>query len=362
MHLRTVVGAVELRVWRGKNPASGKWGCPIRQAWGLKAHQQMSPALEDRLAFTATLAGSYAQAALLAEKWGYAVDASVIHALVQRLGKQAEAQGQARANAVTPEREPQRAAAELAVIMVDGWQARFRGPGWGRRPTRQERVQWHEIKMGVFYRQDQAGQTESGRGVLANKVVVRWQGEPLELGRRLHEEGLRAGSARAQNTLAVGDGAKWIWNLVQDRWPQARQALDFYHASEHLWELGRAYHRGDERQTRWWVEARLHRLRHGKEQRVLAEIAGLKVPRGEAGQIIRREQAYFAEQAGPMRYKDLADRGWPIGSGAVESACRQSQCRFKRAGQFWTQRGLRHLSALDEARHNGHWDQLWLTA
>jgi hypothetical protein len=63
-----------------------------------------------------------------------------------------------------------------------------------------------------------------------------------------------------------------------------------------------------------------------------------------------------------MNYQEIADRGWPIGSGAVESACRASQCRFKGPGQFWTQKGLRHLSAVEEARNNDHWDELWLTA
>ena len=48
-------------------------------------------------------------------------------------------------------------------------------------------------------------------------------------------------------------------------------------------------------------------------------------------------------------------------SGPVESACRQRQCRFKRSGQFWTAKGLRHLGALTEARYNHHWDELWLT-
>jgi len=60
-----------------------------------------------------------------------------------------------------------------------------------------------------------------------------------------------------------------------------------------------------------------------------------------------------------MNYQENAKRGWPIGSGAVESACRQKQCRFKRGGQFWTKESLRNLCALDEARRNRHWDELW---
>ena len=110
-----------------------------------------------------------------------------------------------------------------------------------------------------------------------------------------------------------------------------------------------------------WVVPRLHQLRHGQEQAVLKQVARLKPPRGEAGAVVRREQNYFTTHAGRMDYATVAARDWPIGSGAVESACRQRQCRFKRSGQFWTPRGLRHLCALEEARHNGHWDELWLT-
>jgi len=44
----------------------------------------------------------------------------------------------------------------MAVLMVDGFQVRFRGPGWGRKKTTQGRVEWHESKLGVFYRHEQA--------------------------------------------------------------------------------------------------------------------------------------------------------------------------------------------------------------
>ena len=52
-------------------------------------------------------------------------------------------------------------------------------------------------------------------------------------------------------------------------------------------------------------------------------------------------------------------RGWPIGSGAVESACSGHQNRFKRRGQFWTHKGLGNLAALEQARENKHGDELW---
>ena len=362
MRLRTVVGVIQLQVLHGQDPADEHWGCPVREHWGLSAHQQLSLALEDKLAFTITATASYEEAAALAQKWGAVVSDSALHALARRLGSRAEARTQARLKTTPVERAPARAPTKLAVLMLDGWLVRQRGPGWGKKKTSQPRVAWHEWKTGVYYRQEQAGRTAGGRGVLAGKIVIGWQGEPLEFGRRLHWAALRGGLGRAQARLVVADGAPWIWNVAQDRWAGATQMLDFYHASQHLWELGRALHGTDEAATAQWVEPRRHQLRHGREQQVLAEIAGLKARRGAAGAVVRREQNYFATHAGRMNYRAIHRRGWPIGSGPVESACRQRQCRFKRPGQFWTPQGMRHLSALTEARHNHHWDELWTSA
>ena len=119
---------------------------------------------------------------------------------------------------------------------------------------------------------------------------------------------------------------------------------------------------GEEATAKAWAGQRLHELRHGKEKIALKQIADLKQGPRKVKDIVRKEKNYFANQSGRMNYKEIADRGWPIGSGAVESACRQSQCRFKRCGQFWTDRGFRHLSALDEARRNSHWDEIWISA
>lgn len=361
MRLRTAVGVVELEVVYGQDPGDGHWGCPIRECWGLSCHQQLSLALEDKLAFTVTATGSYAEAAAVADKWGVRVEDSTLHALTQRLGARAEAQTQAALKQAPQEREPQRAPTPLGVLMVDGWQVRHRGTGWGCSQSSEPRVEWHEWKTGVFYRLEQSGPNSGGRGVLTEKGVIGWQGEPAEFGRRLHWEAQRQGLGRAQRLLAVGDGASWIWKLVHDRWPEAVQLLDFYHATEHLWELAQALHPADEARVAAWVVPRRHQLRHGRQRSVLDDIATLHSPRSATAEVIRREQKYFAGHEARMNYQTLARRGWPIGSGAVESACRQRQCRFKRPGQFWTSSGLRHLGALTEARHNHHWDELWLT-
>jgi len=357
--LRSELGEIELVLDYGQDRATGQWGCPVRQAWGLLPHQKITPGLAEKLCFTVTATGSYEEAAQVASKWSASIDDSTLHALVQRVGARAEELALVRYEQEPQERAPQSQPSALGVLLVDGCQVRQRGPGWGKRKTKKERVAWHELKVGVFYRQEQSLQTEGGRGLLADKVVVSWTGEPMELGRRLNWEARREGLGRTQNILFLGDGAAWVWNLQQDRWASAVGLLDFYHASQHVWEVGRAVAGEKAPVLRRWVEPKLHDLRHGRQHRVLRQMARLKKRAGAAGERMAREQNYFATHAARMNYQEIARKGWPIGSGAVESACRQKQCRFKRCGQFWTARGLRHLGALDEARRNHHWDQLW---
>src|SRR5439155_33172 len=88
---------------------------------------------------------------------------------------------------------------------------------WGcpmreRGQASETRVGRHEGRLGVFYVQEQG--VRPGSGQLLEETGGSWQGEPLELGRRLHWEALRGGLARAQEVLTVADGAPWIWNVV----------------------------------------------------------------------------------------------------------------------------------------------------
>ena len=59
MSLRTVAGIVRLRVPIGYSQPKRGWVNPLRETWGLKAYQQVSPELQARVCQTATLVPSY---------------------------------------------------------------------------------------------------------------------------------------------------------------------------------------------------------------------------------------------------------------------------------------------------------------
>src|ERR1017187_8268291 len=84
-----------------------------------------------------------------------------------------------------------------------------------------------------------------------------------EFGRQVQAEARRRGLGAAPKVYVVADGGVWIWNIVTDRFATATGVLDFYHASQHLWDLAHTLHPENEAGARAWVEPLLHQLRHG---------------------------------------------------------------------------------------------------
>ena len=68
---------------------------------------------------------------------------------------------------------------------------------------------------------------------------------------------------------------------------------------------------------------------------------------------------YYRSNEKRMKYVAGKKRGEPVGSGAIESTCRQMQCRMKRCGQFWSIQGDEALLCLETFWRNDHWELLF---
>src|SRR6188768_3491712 len=63
LKLTTTAGVITLQTTRGYSQAQGRWINPTRERWSLKPRQRVSPELQSKLAFTATVTGSFEKAA-----------------------------------------------------------------------------------------------------------------------------------------------------------------------------------------------------------------------------------------------------------------------------------------------------------
>jgi hypothetical protein len=252
------------------------------------------------------------------------------------------------------------------VVMMDGFMARERGTDWALKPPEAKgaRVAWHEVKAATIYRVDQVAQKASGRRQILQKfwVLAPTQTPPQEFGRAVHAEAIRRGMGKAQFIFVLADGAVWIWNIIEDRFISCLKGLDFYHASTHLWAVAHELF-PEEAKAKAWVEPLLHQLKHGQEADVLSSLEALPAQRQTADQplseLLQREIAYFQTHREHLHYQELAAKGSPIGTGAMESTCSQLQTRVKRTGQFWKPAGLANMLALKAALQNDDWSALW---
>ena len=178
---------------------------------------------------------------------------------------------------------------------------------------------------------------------------------------QLHAEALRRGLGQAAGALVIADGAVWIWRLADDRFPQARQRLDFYHAVQHLAAVGRAIYGEDQQKLKNWLKPLVRQLKNQSAVKVIGKLEELLegLPQGASAQAVKAELNYLREHQDRMDYRRARLRGEPIGSGAVESTCRQTQCRFKRPGQYWTRKGDEALLCLETFWRNNRWDLLF---
>lgn len=361
LKLTTTAGVITLQTTRGYSQAQGRWINPTRERWGLKPRQRVSPELQSKLAFTATVTGSFEKAAATAARWGTRISDDTVHAVVQQLG--AAAEGLTLPPLVPAKHEPEFS----MVIMMDGWMVRRRGPHWGagRRKKNAQRVEWKEVKSAVIFRLEQSVKKASGRGLLLEKYIVASPPEtlPVDFGAAVQAEALRRGLGRARKVYVVIDGAVWLWHVAQDRFSKAIHVLDFHHASEHLWAIAHTVHGPESPEARAWVEPLLHKLRHGQEGQVLQSLAALLEKNSgfkrKTHAAVRTEVEYFQTHRDHIHYRKIARQGAPIGSGPAESLCSQLQDRFKRTGQFWKAPGLRHLLAVNSLLRNEDLDVLW---
>ncbi len=221
-----------------------------------------------------------------------------------------------------------------------------------------------EVKIGSVY------ETPLAKYPLANDIRYTGGFHKAEyFGKKLYVLALKRGLKTASEIVFIGDGARWIWNLASYHFPEAVQIVDWYHAKDHLWAVGSLVFGEGKQATTQWVEHQLDRLMEGKVEKVIAGLSELLSTDGESSDatydsdVIEKIQAnitYFTNNKERMRYNEYLEKGYHIGSGTVESACKHVVGqRLKQAGMRWTVEGADAILQLRILRKNGEWHKFW---
>jgi hypothetical protein len=330
-------------------------GCyPALQCLGV--FDRCSPTLASNAALTVALSGSFAEARQMLRLQGIGLNVKTLTNLVYRFAARAR-ENLRRVNYQLPGR-PTVKGMKL-VVALDGGRARLRQnkPGKRRKSGRHGyRTPWREPKLLCIYAID-----EEGKKLNTFKPIVDGTFELLEESEEIFDR-LKGYLAtlrveEAQAVVFIGDGAPWVTNRVPKLLKELNLSkdkvhvvVDFYHAVEHLKAAADAQKKWTKAQKEAWVKKQRSRLYRGAVAKAIDEMEQLK------GKKSKTETAYFVLRKEQMQYAAFKKGGWPIGSGAVESAMRRIvNLRLKGAGMFWLEANAEHVLLLRCYAKAGRW-------
>ena len=174
----------------------------------------------------------------------------------------------------------------------------------------------------------------------------------------------RRGTFAAEQVVGVMDGAVWCQSFFDYHLPGAVRILDFPHAVEHLNAAAQSVFGPHSDAAQTWLVQQRQMLREGDPGRVVEAVAALPVAKAadpaEATRVCTQVGDYLRARLPQMRYAEFAGRGWPIGSGSVESANKVVvEARLKGAGMHWQAKHVDPMLALRCALCSERWDEQW---
>jgi hypothetical protein len=206
---------------------------------------------------------------------------------------------------------------------------------------------WHEEKVAMAWTL-QAGEAQPPRYVTAEGTWEDFESSLLTLARR-------EGSRRARAVVCLADGAHPIWRVLSRCFPDAFPLVDWYHVQEHLAVVATAHGNAGAA----WHAAQREALRTRGPVPTLWALRRLSHT-GETPAVRAAARAcwkYLWWHRTRLDYPTALERGYPIGSGRIESGCKQIvQQRVKLAGMRWSHPHVQAVLAARCAFFSSDWD------
>lgn len=230
----------------------------------------------------------------------------------------------------------------------------------------ENRETWRDLKAGCWYegevvpvRQQSTRQKEKRQ---REEIVLRAKNkkyfcditEAQEFGKLLWATGCTVGADHVRLLVFICDGAVWIWNLIAQYFPNAVQIVDWYHAADRLKRIAEeTFPTLEERQT--WLHQVTEDLWQGRVELVI-EACRLLAKKSKWAQ---QSLTYYSNNIERMRYDQFRASNLLIGSGVIESGCKQIVTqRLKLPGAQWHVDGAILTAKARTAWMNGEWQKL----
>jgi len=146
----------------------------------------------------------------------------------------------------------------------------------------------------------------------------------------------------------IADGAPWIWEQARQRLsPTASWCVDVYHVSQSLHDAARAMF-GEGDAARSWAETELEELIRIAGPKYLERLDQIIATMFDTARLeaLNKLRGYLAANRDRMWYAQRLAEGKPIGSGAIEGACKKIGARMKLNSARWRVQRAQRFGAL----------------
>lgn len=186
-----------------------------------------------------------------------------------------------------------------------------------------------------------------------------------DLGAQMRRQGADVGMDAADVWIALTDGGNGLGDFIDVFFPRAVKILDFHHATVHLAAFAKVFREGQpaERLLRAWC----HILKHAGGVQMIKVLERLDRKKMAVATQAEHDALlnYLGNNVGRMDYPSYLKKGWQIGSGAIESACKTVvNQRLCLGGMRWGEEGsdaVAHLRALYRSDAD-QWEAFWAMA
>lgn len=211
--------------------------------------------------------------------------------------------------------------------------------------------EWKECKTFMLFELDKISEKEHR---LKNKFYYSTMKDASEIKRQLKFHLERYCSSYEIRIVCIGDGAPWIWNMMEELFPKnifhsgIIEIVDWYHAIEKIGDIKKEIFSNEEKGDLFYKECEGYLKKGNIEviEQVLVELRD-KQKLEEKRKFVDDKLKYFISNKTKMRYEKFKEMGLCIGSGAIESANKYVvQRRLKLQGMKWNEDNANYMAHL----------------
>jgi len=177
------------------------------------------------------------------------------------------------------------------------------------------------------------------------------------------QDAIRRNTEQKRETVILIDGMPYLQKQVETQINNRISyclILDIIHACEYIWLCGNTLYGEKTKECKAFVYKQLKKILEGKVGRVIGGIKQIKTKqeiKGNKAETIEKVIKYLTNHKSLMKYDQYLSKGYPVGTGVVESACKQVvKQRMEGSGMRWSIDGAENMLLMRSIKTSNDWD------